>query len=280
MKKNCGIIEDISRRMKAFTGLCGFHAVWKRLDGLAEKGLRRDQALHCNDFCLAVKNSRAMEGRCRGDDNIAAVNAVLERREAYLKTCHAGISELVIPLFVETRLEGLLFIGPFRLEGGKCTYSRILGQFNSLPVLGLEQQNELLMLADLIAGEILKHYQCIIRNRTGGGIDRRIEEAVKWMQQHISESFTAAEVAENCHLSTSRFIHLFAQEMGEAFSERRLRLRVERAKSLLENTGIGMGAVAAESGFSSQNHFSSVFKRSSGTTPLQYRRKYRAESEA
>ena len=48
--------------------------------------------------------------------------------------------------------------------------------------------------------------------------------------------------------------------------------RVERAKQLLLKNDASLTAIAVETGFSDQAHFTRVFRKVVGTTPAQWRR--------
>lgn len=48
-------------------------------------------------------------------------------------------------------------------------------------------------------------------------------------------------------------------------------VRCDRAKVLLAESGMSIGQIALESGFSSADYFTSVFKNLTGVTPTEYR---------
>jgi AraC family transcriptional regulator len=50
-----------------------------------------------------------------------------------------------------------------------------------------------------------------------------------------------------------------------------IKFRVERAKALLVESRMPLIEVGFRSGFSHQSHFSRLFRRLTGTTPLSYR---------
>jgi AraC family transcriptional regulator len=50
-----------------------------------------------------------------------------------------------------------------------------------------------------------------------------------------------------------------------------LRLRIEKAQSMMKNSSLRMIDIAEACGFKSQAHFSRVFRRICGVTPRQYR---------
>ncbi|HIK90856.1 MAG TPA: helix-turn-helix domain-containing protein, partial [Planctomycetes bacterium] len=51
-------------------------------------------------------------------------------------------------------------------------------------------------------------------------------------------------------------------------------VRIGVARHLLESDQLSMAQVASQCGFYDQSHFSRQFKKSTGLSPLQYRRRY------
>jgi AraC family transcriptional regulator len=47
--------------------------------------------------------------------------------------------------------------------------------------------------------------------------------------------------------------------------------RIERAKKMLEETELPISEIALRSGFSSQSHFTTAFRRLAGATPKAFR---------
>ena len=99
----------------------------------------------------------------------------------------------------------------------------------------------------------------------------KLMPALEYMARHFRENITASEMAERCHLSTSRFIHLFNEKMNTGFSNYLRDLRIEEAKILLSNTEMNIGEIAVRSGFQSQSYFGLIFRRVTGMTPSAYR---------
>ena len=50
-----------------------------------------------------------------------------------------------------------------------------------------------------------------------------------------------------------------------------LRRRIERALQMLKETQVSLAGVAYELGFSSQGHFSTMFRKAAGVSPSEYR---------
>ena len=54
-----------------------------------------------------------------------------------------------------------------------------------------------------------------------------------------------------------------------------LRIRIEKAKELLEETNQKVGDIASSVGFSAQQRFNDIFKKNLGVSPSEYRQKFR-----
>jgi AraC-like DNA-binding protein len=64
----------------------------------------------------------------------------------------------------------------------------------------------------------------------------------------------------------------FVDHLGATISQYWLRQRVRLARERLRNTNVTVTDVATELGFSSSQHFSTVFRKITGLTPSEYRR--------
>lgn len=76
-------------------------------------------------------------------------------------------------------------------------------------------------------------------------------------------------------ISTSRFSTIFKNITGETFMEVLIRIRMQKAKELLENTDLKNYEIAEKVGFSDPHYFSISFKKMTGKTPLEYAREKR-----
>ena len=62
---------------------------------------------------------------------------------------------------------------------------------------------------------------------------------------------------------------------GAGAKEYITRIRLEKAKSLIESTDLSIADISEMTGFSSQSYFSTAFKGYTGLTPSQYRQQYK-----
>lgn len=104
--------------------------------------------------------------------------------------------------------------------------------------------------------------------------------AVAYIEEHYAEDFGVGELAEHCHISSSRLSHLFSRDLGITPVKLRSRVRIEKAAELLRSTDWSVSTIAASCGFNSPIYFSESFRAVTGLTPGEYRgmtRKSRAE---
>lgn len=103
----------------------------------------------------------------------------------------------------------------------------------------------------------------------------RIEESIHYMRDHLAEHFSIEELAGRQHLSCAYFIRLFTAQTGQTPLAYLTQLRLNHAIFLLLNTPVNVEEVAAACGFSCGNYFCKVFKKASGLSPAEYRRRYK-----
>lgn len=100
-----------------------------------------------------------------------------------------------------------------------------------------------------------------------------IPRALSYIHHHFGGHITLDEVAREVHLSSSYFSRLFKSETGISFSDFVLKTRIEQAKRFLRQKDCSMADIAGETGFFDQSHFTKIFKRATGVTPGEYRRR-------
>lgn len=103
-------------------------------------------------------------------------------------------------------------------------------------------------------------------------LDPRIQAALEIVFSRLSEKLTLNDLAEEAGLSPSRFAHLFREQVGSPPLQFLDMRRLDRAKQLLDRSGVSIGAVAEEIGFEAL-YFSRWFKRHTGMGPRAYRRR-------
>lgn len=102
---------------------------------------------------------------------------------------------------------------------------------------------------------------------------RAVSAAIAYMESHLGERCTLADIAAAAHFSPVYFHGLFRKAMGKTPQEYLTGLRVAMAKRLLFANGRDVGGVAEACGFSSRSYFDYVFRRETGETPRGYQKR-------
>ncbi len=136
--------------------------------------------------------------------------------------------------------------------------------------------------ADITLGAqamILVHW--LIRSLLGETIDLRaissdysVARAQHFMENHFDEKITAQELANLGYTSVSSLNRRFKAEIGMTPMQYLLKIRMTRAKTLLQRGNIPVTNIAMRCGFSSSSHFCTAFLKQTGITPSDYQAKY------
>lgn len=94
----------------------------------------------------------------------------------------------------------------------------------------------------------------------------------KYIEDHLPEDITVAEIAKDMNISVYYLSHLFKSVTGITLIEFRNELRLTKAKQLLIRTNEPINKIAGECGFSNASYFTEVFARSEKIPPSEFRK--------
>jgi AraC family transcriptional regulator len=100
----------------------------------------------------------------------------------------------------------------------------------------------------------------------------RLNRVQAYIEKNICESITLEDLAATAGLSRMYFSRQFQAATGISPHEYLLRKRIERAQHRLATTADALAEIGLSVGFQTQAHFSTVFKKFVGYTPLKWRR--------
>lgn len=191
----------------------------------------------------------------------SAVNSWLENAEKQ-QPDPAAVKDWVLRMLLDTRLK-LQSVLDYRAASGA----------DVLPneVLELDTLTEV---KEWLISECLS---IIAADRYGSVASKRTEiaEACQFVTQHLDRKITLEEVAEQLFMNPSYFSRLFKKETGETFIEYVTRMKMNRAKELLERSATPVGKICETLGYDNQSYFIKLFKSFSGLTPVEYRSQLR-----
>jgi transcriptional regulator GlxA family with amidase domain len=104
--------------------------------------------------------------------------------------------------------------------------------------------------------------------------DSAILKAQLWLSARRERRVRVSELARHAGLEPRTFLRRFAKSTGMNPSEYQQRLRIARARELLEFSRTSVDEIAARVGYDDVDSFRRVFRRIMGATPSDYRRRF------
>jgi len=129
-----------------------------------------------------------------------------------------------------------------------------------------------------LAMQLIRHYSSLkdVQIGHGGMAPHRLRKAIGLIDQHLNGEEEGRvglrRVAKEVGMSYFHFSRAFKQSLGMSPTKYIAARRIERAKRLMQETDFPISEIALRSGFSSQSHFTTSFRRLAGVTPRSFRR--------
>ena len=96
------------------------------------------------------------------------------------------------------------------------------------------------------------------------------EKLTDYLTEHISEMTDIEKMAETLMVSKSFLSKKCKELTGQSVQTLHEKLKIEQAKNMLRLQNFELSQIASSLGFSSQNYFSTVFKKNTGTSPREW----------
>ena len=140
--------------------------------------------------------------------------------------------------------------------------------FEKMKALSLFEENRAKMMSVF--------YGILHRLSTESSVHNIIFPAIKYIEgNYQNPKLSNAELAEKCSISEVYFRKVFTETYKTTPKQFIVDIRINKAKQLLSDGFIKVGAIAGLCGFSNQYHFCRLFKEKTGLTPTEYAKQNR-----
>ena len=102
--------------------------------------------------------------------------------------------------------------------------------------------------------------------------NENLEKVLSLMYESYNKPIDIKKYAAICFVGEDHFIRVFKAYTGLTPYTYQLKIRIDRAVEMLENTAISVGECAEVVGFGDNAYFSKVFKRFTGHSPSYYKK--------
>ncbi len=238
----------------------------------------------CAPFCQIIRSTPQGRTACAQCDRDACAIAVSKNR-THIYRCHAGLTEAVTPLFVGNVLVGYLFFGHvFCYNSPEEGWRQITRCCDTLPV-----DMETLLAACSNCTQVSRDYIRSAARILHATASHLVQERMATLQEdstaarldaylstHYTEPVTPQLLCRELGIGRSKLYRLSDQIYGCGISQQLRKLRIERARHLLQDRPeMSIAEIAEDCGYADYNYFISVFSKATGQSPGSYRGRFR-----
>ncbi|MGA7521724.1 MAG: AraC family transcriptional regulator [Acidobacteriaceae bacterium] len=114
---------------------------------------------------------------------------------------------------------------------------------------------------------------CAKHDYPGGMPTMRLNRTLEFIHQNLTRDLRLWELAQIAGMSPNYFCELFKASTGLPPYQYILKCRIELAKQYLRDPKFTLASAGSAAGFADQSHFTKVFRRIVGVTPMTFRGK-------
>ncbi|WP_274649155.1 response regulator transcription factor [Paenibacillus humicola] len=105
-------------------------------------------------------------------------------------------------------------------------------------------------------------------------VSNAIAKVQQFVEANLHQDLNREAIAEHVYLNPAYLSRLFRKETGKSLTDYLVELRMQRSMRELKETNIKISDISISVGYGNFSHFSKQFKRTTGLTPQEYRKKY------
>lgn len=173
-----------------------------------------------------------------------------------------SIDYLIAPVCPRNIHRGVFIIGPIASNSNACI---------DAPYKPKDIYSYILKSLRLICKDFPNKYTDFDK---GQDYSIHVKKAIDYMDTKYMDDLRLEDVSNYLKINKSYFSTMFKKETNMGFSNFLSEIRVEKSKDLLRSTDYNMLDISIMVGFNNQNYYNIIFKKITGLTPLEYRKKY------
>ena len=305
-RKPISSVRPTDRRSSSFDDVCQMYpdAVAASSDELAWQNIRIVNLRHAtNEMALPASENHCillnMSSPLRLTGRVGQSNFEGEVRAGEIAILPAGTTWISRSVGSRPRSELLMFLRPLFIQGAAKDFGFTYNVLQLSPQIGLDNKHLLHIglsllselnepnvngrlyadsLANALAMQLVRCYSGLrlLSTANGGMAPHRLRKVVNLIDEHLATEqegrIALRVIAREVGMSYFHFSRVFKQAMGMTLTNYIAERRIERAKKLMQDTELPISEIALRSGFSSQSHFTTSFRRFAGITPRSFRK--------
>ena len=227
-----------------------------------------------SDFCSELRRIPEMNQRCQECDR-RAFSECKKNRSQHLYTCHAGLTEAVVPIVDKGGVIAYVMFGQIILKEKvnetrehirKC-HSELADEVEKIPIKSQRELNAAATVLQAITAYVMTN-RWVVPNKS-----EFIREIDRYIEEHLSESITIKDICRDFRIGRTKLYELSMDYLSCGLAEYIRRQRIMHAQNMLIETDMPVTDVAFATGFYDYNHFSRIFKQTTGISAREYRKR-------
>lgn len=217
-----------------------------------------------NNLLYSSNLDNALEEKLERDLSIANYSKFIERlQKAFNEKASLGLS---LDYLLQFMIQVTSIIQRYFIE--HQMYGRIQDKVHSLNrnIVLCNSSDRVLSESLAVLEEVFKICQ---ESRNSSGI---VDKAIAYIDQNYGKDISLEIVADSIFIHPIYLSRVFKEKTGSRFSEYLTRVRLNKAKELLEDHHLKTYQISEMIGYESPKYFSRVFKENIGCSPRDYRR--------
>ncbi|AFC29015.1 YesN5 [Paenibacillus mucilaginosus 3016] len=238
------------------------------LDVLEHNGISERNERHVVPVEL-IRRIMNFIGLGRGDEIKQLLDQILDIR--MISSCEIGYLERISQLLNEEVFDKLFGIYGYKVLGLLRSHAHVghIGNYDRF--------EDYYTAVEQLLGSLDRFIQD--RREKAPTEQHTMQKVVAYLQTHYADDLNMAVVSNHFSLNYSYFSHAFQEYSGESFSNYVRRLRLGKAKELLEYSDLKVYEISEQVGFENVKHFTRIFKDTEGITALEFRNQRRQKYE-
>ncbi len=229
-------------------------------------------------YCKLLRTDVLLNNACNACD-YNAFSRCRSTRLPVIYECHAGLTEIIIPVIAEDTIIGYIMSGQLRKADTYTNWNYIVGSlcdykldyeslevaYNSRPQLS----SSIIESATRILGICASYLSTC--NKIAPEKNTLAYKIDTYINQNIAEELDVMSLCSHFNYKKTHFYKITNELYGMPIMKRIRHIRIHRAKLMLSQTRIPISEIAAAVGIYDYNYFTKIFKAEVKCTPREFR---------
>lgn len=224
------------------------------------------------DFCNEMqKDTEHFNNRCdKADKCLVQRCSVSGVHEHHI--CHAGLYDAILPIKKNGKAVCYVLMGRVRTADSPKEFhgsSELCALYNEVPYFTDERiQSMSSLLQSILFDEAVSLES-----------DPLAEEIAEYISENYNGDISVSSICEKFFISKNSLYNTFRSHYGKTINDYITDVRIKAAMEMLRETDDPIYRVCEKSGFGTCTYFCRIFKKVSGVSPVEYRKKHRLSFE-